>query len=117
MLAREKFDRDGRLVDETARARIRELLEGLERVVRAQRVLASSPSRTARGSRSSAHAVAPPSGRAVTAEPAPLPDATTLGGLVAERPRTAALLKRLGLDYCWGGSQISSRPAASAPSS
>jgi regulator of cell morphogenesis and NO signaling len=30
---------------------------------------------------------------------------TTLGGLVAERPRTAAVFERLGLDYCCGGQQ------------
>ena len=31
--------------------------------------------------------------------------ATTLGGLVAEWPRSAALFERLGLDYCCGGGQ------------
>jgi regulator of cell morphogenesis and NO signaling len=30
---------------------------------------------------------------------------TTLGGLVAERPQTAAVFERLGLDYCCGGQQ------------
>lgn len=29
----------------------------------------------------------------------------TLGGLVAERPQTASLFERLGLDYCCGGRQ------------
>jgi len=31
--------------------------------------------------------------------------ASTLGGLVAEWPRSAALFERLGLDYCCGGGQ------------
>lgn len=33
------------------------------------------------------------------------PGANTLGGIVAERPQTAAVFERLGLDYCCGGQQ------------
>jgi regulator of cell morphogenesis and NO signaling len=40
--------------------------------------------------------------------PQPLPTiapAATLGGVVAEHPRAAAVFERLGLDYCCGGQQ------------
>ncbi len=33
------------------------------------------------------------------------PGANTLGGIVAERPQTAIIFERLGLDYCCGGQQ------------
>ncbi len=33
------------------------------------------------------------------------PGANTLGGIVADRPQTAAVFERLGLDYCCGGQQ------------
>lgn len=34
-----------------------------------------------------------------------VPGTTTLGGIVAERPQTAVVFERLGLDYCCGGQQ------------
>lgn len=34
-----------------------------------------------------------------------VPGTNTLGGIVAERPQTAVVFERLGLDYCCGGQQ------------
>ena len=34
-----------------------------------------------------------------------VPATTTLGGIVADRPQTAVVFEKLGLDYCCGGQQ------------